>query len=69
MNHAIVMNVLITVVVLVGLLILQNPLFILGFMFLVDLPYGLHPSQTNAVGKDNNDDDEPQAMGFTQDVK
>lgn len=67
MNHAIVMNILIVVVILVGLIGLQNPLFILGFMFFVPLPYGLHPSQQNKPVED--DEDEPQAMGFTQDVK
>lgn len=66
MNQAAFVNLLIVLVVIVGLVTLQNPLFILGLLFLRDLPYGL--AMQAAQYHDEGDDEDSRPIGFTADV-
>ena len=68
MNHALFLNCLIIAVVLVGIVVGHNPLFLVGLTFLQDMPYGLLAArQLDAQSRDEEDDEQP--MGFTADVK
>lgn len=55
MNHALIQNFSIIILVAFGTYQMNNPLFVLGLMFLTDLPYGLHPSQ-NKEDEENEED-------------
>lgn len=66
MTQTFLINLCIVALVAIGILDTGNPLFILGLLMLLPLPYGLLQRQDQS---DDEDFDEPQPMGFTQDVK
>ena len=67
MNHALILNLGIILVIICGLIATANPLFIFGLMMLQEMPYGLLAQRKDDDEED--DDDEPQPVGFTQIVK
>ena len=73
MNHTFFMNVLIVALVAMLFLCTGNPLAIFGLMFLMDLPYGLHPAHLAAAQMQHDMESESdfpdKPVGFTAQVK
>ena len=58
MNHALILNALIVIVVILALVITSNPAVILGLLLLKEMPYGLLTMEPDDA------DEEGRPMGF-----
>ena len=57
MNHALTLNILILLVILVALIVTANPLVLMCLLLLKEMPYGL-------LAQDTDDEEEGKPMGF-----
>lgn len=60
MNHALYLNLAIILAVIVGMVLLQNPLVLFALLLLKELPYGLLMQTTE------EEEDESKPIGFVQ---
>lgn len=73
MNQAVLINLAIILFSSLALLYTKNPLAMLGLMFLLPLPYNVHPSvlahQEVLIESENDDDDESKPIGFNAPIR
>jgi hypothetical protein len=62
MNQAFGLNTMIILLIVIGIFATSNPLFILGLLFLRDLPYGLVASESD------NQEEESKPIGFHAEI-
>jgi hypothetical protein len=71
MNYALSMNLILVVAILICLFVTGNPLCMLGFMFIQNLPYNIHPSVLDHQREQmiiDTEREEPKPIGFTADI-
>lgn len=73
MNHATIINLAIILLIAVGIAFTKNPMFLLGLLMLVEMPFGLVQNQQSidaaAAGVGADDDEGEPAIGFTASIK
>ena len=64
MNHALLLNVAILALIVVALIMTNNPVVLLGIAFLKEMPYGL--IQQDDSDDDDEEDEKGRPIGFIQ---
>lgn len=57
MEHALILNIAIVIAVIIGMVVLENPLALFALLLLKEMPYGL-------LQKDEEDSEDPEGIGF-----
>jgi hypothetical protein len=57
MEHALILNIAIVIAVIIGMVVLENPLALFALLLLKEMPYGL-------LQKDEEDPEDPEGIGF-----
>ena len=64
MNHALILNIAILVLIVVALAMTNNPLVLLGIAFLKEMPYGLLQQDDESQGEEAMEDESGRPIGF-----
>lgn len=64
MNHALILNIAILVLIVVALAMTNNPLVLLGIAFLKEMPYGLLQQDDEPQGEEVMEDESGRSIGF-----
>jgi len=73
MNHTVIINIMIAILVGIALIITREPVTLLGLLLLHELPYGLEQAKLQIEAKlleddDDGDDADGRGIGFTANV-
>lgn len=66
MNHALILNIGILVLIVVALAMTNNPLVLLGIAFLREMPYGLLQQEDQSEDDDEPEEEVGRPIGFIQ---
>lgn len=66
MNHALILNIGILVLIVVALAMTNNPLALLGIAFLREMPYGLLQQEDQSEDDDEPEEEVGRPIGFIQ---